>query len=141
MATPEQDLTSAELEVLKALWDIAPSTVREVMNHLHHRGRKLAYTTVLTFLARLEQKGFVRSDKSGVAYVYSPRVSRERVSKSRLRTLVEELYDGAAGELVLQLVREESFTKGELDELQRLIDELDGGKGGRNSRQPSSRDG
>ncbi|MBT8484572.1 MAG: BlaI/MecI/CopY family transcriptional regulator [Phycisphaerales bacterium] len=125
MAPPESDLSTAELEVLKTLWDDGASTVRDVLNRLHGRGRKIAYTTVLTFLTRLEQKGYVRSDKSGVAYVYRPRISRERVTRSRLQTLLEELYDGAAAPLVLQLVRDRRFTADEIAELQSQIDELE----------------
>src|SRR5437867_3488915 len=105
MAERQFELGSAELEVLKALWETGPSTVRDVMKHLHARGRRVAYTTVLTFLTRLEQKGFVVSDKSELAYVYRPAVKRDRVLKSRLKTLVNEMYDGAAGPLVLQLIR------------------------------------
>jgi predicted transcriptional regulator len=107
------------------LWDLGPATVRQVLEHLDARGRQLAYTTVLTFLTRLEQKGFVRADKQQIAYVYRAKISRRRVSKSRLRTLLEELYDGAAAPLVLQLVQEERFTRDELEQLQRLINELD----------------
>lgn len=125
MAPPESDVGTAELEVLKTLWDEGPATVREVMNHLHAQGRMVAYTTVLTFLTRLEQKGFVKSDKSGLAYVYRPKVTRERVSRSRLKSLLEELYDGAAAPLVLQLVREKRLSRKEIAELQRLIEDLD----------------
>lgn len=119
------ELGSAELEVLKTLWDSGPCTVRDVLKQLQERGRRLAYTTVLTFLTRLEQKGFVTSNKSGLAYVYRAKVSRERVSRSRIRSLVEELYDGAAGALVMQLMQSERLTAEELDELQRLLDRLD----------------
>jgi BlaI family penicillinase repressor len=122
----EADLPAAELEVLKTLWDGGPATVRQVMNRLHRRGRKVAYTTVLTFLTRLEQRGFVKSDKSGMAYVYQPKVTREKVSKSRLRSLLEELYDGAAAPLVLQLVKDEQLSREDIDELQQLINRLDG---------------
>ena len=125
MAPRETDLGAAELEVLKALWDHGPATVRQVMNHLHERGRKVAYTTVLTFLTRLEQKDFVTSDKSDIAYVYRPAVTWARVTKSRLRSLIEQLYDGAAAGLVLQLMREEKFSGDEIAELQKLIDQLD----------------
>lgn len=132
MAERRFDLGFAELEVLKALWDAGPSTVREVLNHLHARGRRVAYTTVLTFLSRLEEKGLAVSNKSELAYVYRAKVSRDRVMKSRLRTLVNEMYDGAAGPLVLQLIRSERFSTEEINELQRLIDRLDekGRKGG-----------
>lgn len=125
MASFETELGSAELEVLRTLWETGPTTVREVMNHLHARGRTVAYTTVLTFLTRLEQKGCVASDKSGPAYVYRPTVTREKVSKSRVGTLLEELYDGAAGALALQLVREGGLGAEEIDEMRRLIDALD----------------
>ena len=119
------DLTNAELEVLKVLWEDAPRTVRDVMNALHEQDHDLAYTTVLTFLSRLEQKGFVKSDKSLQAYTYRPLISREKVTKARLRSLVEELFDGAAGPLVLQLVRDASLSRDELSELHELVDQLD----------------
>ncbi len=127
MAPREAELGMAELEVLKTLWDHGPATVRRVLNHLHQRGRKLAHTTVLTYLTRLEQKGYVRSDKSGLAYVYRPKVSRAKVTKSRLRSLIEELYDGAAGPLVLQLMREheQKLSTAEITELQKLINQMD----------------
>jgi BlaI family penicillinase repressor len=124
MSKMQYDLGTAELEVLKALWDRGSSTVREVMNHLHEGGKRVAYTTVLTFLTRLEQKGFVKSDKSGLAYVYRAAITRERVSRSRLKSLIEQLYDGAAAPLVLQLMRSERFSPDEIAELHRLIDEL-----------------
>src|SRR5262249_49787296 len=102
-----------------------PATVRQVMARLHDRGRRVAYTTVLTFLTRLEQKGHVRSDKSGLAYIYRAKLSRQRVSRSRLRSLIQQLYDGAAGPLVMQLVQDERLTPAEIDALQRLIERLD----------------
>jgi predicted transcriptional regulator len=128
MATPMPELGDAELEVLKALWDGGPGTVRQVLAHLHERKRRVAYTTVLTVLTRLEQKGYVSSDKSGLAYVYRARVSRQRVAASRVRAMVEQLYDGAAGQLALQLVKDERLTPAEIEELQRLIEGLDRGE-------------
>ena len=125
MAEREYEIGTAELEVLTVLWDLGPATVRQVMSRLHDRGRRVAYTTVLTFLTRLEQKSFVRSDKSGLAYVYRASVSHARVRRSRLRELVNQLYDGAAGPLVLQLIRTERLTADEIEELQQLIDDLD----------------
>ncbi len=125
MAPRENDLSTSELEVLKALWDHGPATVRQVLNHLHDQGRQLAYTTVLTFLSRLEQKRFVKSDKSDQAYVYRPIVSRQKVTATRLRSVIEQLYDGAAAPMVLQLMREENFSSDEIAELQNLIDQLD----------------
>ena len=125
MAPRESDLGTAELEVLKALWERRRATVRQVLNQLHEQGRRVAYTTVLTVLTRLEQKGVVKSDKSGMAYVYRPMLTRATVTKSRLRSLIEQLYDGAAGPLVLQLMREKKFSADEIAQLQKLIDQVD----------------
>lgn len=125
MARREYNLGKAELEMLRALWDEGPTNVRGVMNFLHQRGRKVAYTTVQTVLGRLEQKGFVESDKSALAYVYRAKVSRERLSRSRLNSLLDQLYDGAAGPLVLQLLRTQRLKPEEIDELHQLIDRLD----------------
>jgi len=125
MAERQHELGSAELEVLKTLWDIGPATVRDVLNQLHTQGRRLAYTTVQTLLTRLEQKRFVSSDKSDLAHVFRARVSRDRVTRTRLETLVVQLFDGAAGPLVLHLIRNERLTSKEIDELQKLIGALD----------------
>jgi len=125
MTERQHDLGSSELEVLKALWDHGPSTVRDVLNHLHEQGRKLAYTTVLTFLTRLEQKGFVVSDKTNLAYVYRAGVSRDRITRSRLKALVEDFFNGATGQLALQLVRTSKFTPAEIAELQKVIEQLE----------------
>lgn len=125
MAKATLELGSAELDVLKVLWDRGPRTVREVLDELHARGRRVAYTTVLTLLTRLEQKGAVASDKSEQAYVYRPKVTRERVTATRLRTLVQQLYDGAATPLVLQLMQSEKFSPEEIAQLQQLIDRLE----------------
>jgi BlaI family penicillinase repressor len=125
MADKLHVLGAAEFEVLKALWQVGPATVREVLNELHARGRHVAYTTVQTLLTRLEQKRYVTSDKRDLAHVFRARVSRDRVTRSRLKNLVSQLYDGAAGPLVLQLVRTERLTPEEIEELQKLIERLD----------------
>ncbi len=127
MADKLHDLGTAEFDVLKALWEVGPATVREVLTHLHEQGRKLAYTTVQTLLTRLEQKRYVTSDKSDLAHVFRAKVTRDRVTRTRLKNLMSQLYDGAAGPLVLQLVRTEHLTPDEVIELQKLIERLDAG--------------
>jgi len=119
------DLSPAELEVLRVMWDIGPATVRQVLDALTERGKDWAYTTVLTFMTRMEQKGLVRSDKTGMAYVYRAAVTRNRVRKDRIKSLVEELYDGAAGPMVLQLLKSQHLNRDDIEALQKLIDELD----------------
>ncbi|MCA9305842.1 MAG: BlaI/MecI/CopY family transcriptional regulator [Phycisphaerales bacterium] len=125
MGKKDRDISAAELEVVAALWEGGPMTVREVMNTLHGQGREIAYTTVLTFLARLERKGVVVSDKDGVAYVYRAVVSRDKVARTRVKDIVEQVFDGAPGPLVLHLMKNERFTSEELAEMRALIERLD----------------
>ncbi len=129
MTQREYELGSVELQVLKVLWEVGPAPVRGVLDAITQRGRQIAYTTVQTMLTRLEQKGFVRADKSGTAFVYRALISREQITRSRLRQLVNQLYDGAAGPLVLQLVRTQRLRAEELEQLQKLIEELDAKEG------------
>ncbi|MBS0188955.1 MAG: BlaI/MecI/CopY family transcriptional regulator [Planctomycetes bacterium] len=125
MARKQIELGEAELDVMKTLWDFGPQTVREVLNRLHERGRNVAYTTVMTFLTRLEQKGVVASDKRDTAYVYRPKVSRQSVTLSRIKALVDQLYDGAAAPMLAQLIENQTFTADEISQLRRLIEDLD----------------
>lgn len=126
MSKQTYELGEAELSVLRVLWDEAPLSVRDVMDRLHGRGRDVAYTTVLTFLTRLEKKGYVTSDKGGQAYVYRPKVTREQVTASRVRGLLDELFDGAAAPMVLHLIESEKLSTDDLARLRKLIRDLDG---------------
>lgn len=125
MAKRDYMLGDAELEVLKVLWERGPMTVREVLGVLEPAGHDWAYTTVLTMMTRLEAKGVVSSNKSGQAYVYRPKVSRERVTRDRLQGLIEQLFNGTPGSLVLQLMQSERFSPQELAEFRSLIERLD----------------
>ena len=128
MSKSEYKIGSTEQEVLQALWGVGRGSVRQVLSEMHAKGRNLAYTTVQTMLTRLEQKGFVESDKSGMAYIYRAAVGREEVMRSRVRSVVEQFFDGAAAPLVLQLIQTEKFSADEISELHKLIDKLDSSK-------------
>ncbi|MCA9299111.1 MAG: BlaI/MecI/CopY family transcriptional regulator [Phycisphaerales bacterium] len=125
MARRRIDLGDAELDVLNVLWECGQSTVREVLEGLHARGRKVAYTTAQTVLARLEQKGYVSSNKSGFSFVYKAKVTRDRVLDSRVRGLMHDLCDGQAAPLVLHLMEKQRFSADDLAKFQELIDRLD----------------
>ena len=125
MSSPRSPLSETELEVLKALWDRGSGTVREINELLSQRGRRWAYTTVLTLLARLESKGYVASDKSGLAHVFRPLVTRDKLLSQRLITLAEELCEGTATPLVHALVQGQRFTAEEIEQFRALLDELE----------------
>ena len=117
---------TTELEVLKALWECGPATVRQVHAHLHDQGQRAAYTTVLTHLQRLEAKGYAASDKRGLAHVFRAAVSRDRLLRRRLKSLADELCDGAASPLLHALVEGRRFKPEEIERFRRMLDELEG---------------
>ena len=124
MTPSPPDLGGGELEVLKALWHLGPSTVREAREHLADRGRELAYNTVQTVLRRLVDKGFVSVDTSEHSHVFRARKTRDQIGKRRVRELLQGVYDGAAGSLAAQLIRNGRVQPDEIDELQGLLDQL-----------------
>ena len=119
----QSGLGEVEMDVLKVLWDLGPSSVREINGELAARGRVLAYTTVSTHLLRLSTKGFVASDSSVMPHVYRAAVSRDDLLGRRLREAADDLCDGDAVPLVLALVRRHRFTPEELARFRRLLDE------------------
>jgi BlaI family transcriptional regulator, penicillinase repressor len=122
MAGENREIPAAEMDVLRTLWKLKTGTVREVMEELAARHRRLAYTTVLTLLTRLERKGcVVRVNKEGLADVYRPKISRQRVTADRLGALVEQLGDGQALPLVLQLVQTHKLSADDIKHLRRLL--------------------
>ena len=116
-------LSEAEIEVLKVLWDLGPSTIRAINGELSERGRRWAYTTVSTLLLRLATKGCVASDASSVPHRYRAIVSRDEMVGRRLREAAEELCDGDAVPLIMALVQKHRFSHEDLARFQRLLDE------------------
>ena len=88
-----------ELECLKALWTLGHGNVKDVREVLT-RDRKLAYTTVMTVLDRLEKRGRVERRKEGRFFVYSPAVSRDTLRRLAVDALVEDFFDGSERVLV-----------------------------------------
>jgi len=125
MSQRRDELSEAEQEVLKTLWELGSGTVREVYEALQRHGPRRAYTTVLTFLGRLEGKGYVTSDKTGLAHVFRATVSREALLTQRLARLVDEICEGTATPLVQALVRGRHFSSEDIARFRQLLDDLE----------------
>ncbi len=130
MKPTRPSLSEAEVEVLKALWDEGAATVRQLNELLGRRGRRWAYTTVLTLLQRLQSKGWVESDTTGQAHVFRAAASREELLQDQLRTLADQYCEGEPTPLVLALVRDRRFSAEEIDRFRRLLDRLEDGVSG-----------
>jgi BlaI family transcriptional regulator, penicillinase repressor len=112
--------TDRELDVMSILWRRGSGTVSEVKADL---AEELAYTTVLSALQILSEKGFVRHEPEGRAYRYFPTVAPEAAGDSALGRILDKIFHGSAEQLVARLVRREGLTPGELAALRRLLDE------------------
>ncbi len=121
-ATP----TGRELEALKVLWSReGGATVREVYDELKPRegGGELAYTTVLSLLQTMEQKGLVGHRASGKAYVYQAKIRRGPTFRRLAGGFLDQVFDGALGEYVARALQSRRPSLAELEELERLIAE------------------
>ena len=112
--------TDRELDVMAVLWEQGPSTVAEVRERL---ADDLAYTTVLTILRTLEEKGHVGHEEEGRAYRYHPLVAREEAGSSALRRLLGTVFGGSSELLLTNLVSDRGLDRGELERMRRLLDE------------------
>lgn len=124
MAKRPATIPDSELDVLRVLWDRQQATVREVLETLRAAGREWSYATVATLLDRLETKGVVTSDRSDLAFVYKPAITPQEVQQKRLKNLVEKLYQGEPGLLVLHLLKSHPLDPKQAREVRSLLDEM-----------------
>ena len=121
--------TDAELEILHALWDLGPATVREVHERLA-RHRTTGYTTVLKLMQIMTDKGLLEreGEQRANAHVYRPAVARESTQRQLLRDLLDRAFGGSARALILQALSAKKSTPQELAEIRKMIEHLERGK-------------
>jgi BlaI family transcriptional regulator, penicillinase repressor len=125
MARPRSERpTDLELEILKALWERGPSTVREVREALTAT-RPMLYTTVLKMLQIMTEKGLVVRDERERAHVYHPKESRKTVAGKLTRDLLSRVFDGSTSQLVLHALEHKPAKPEELAEIRRLIEQVE----------------
>ena len=120
-----QDVSEKELAVLQFLWDHGSATIRQLTDALYPDGTDVHYATVQKMLERLEAKGHVHRDRSSHAHRFSALTDRNTLVGRRLRAVAEQLTGGLMAPLLTHLVRAESLSAKERQELRQLIDELD----------------
>ena len=119
-----QDVTDAEREVLRVLWEAGPSTIRTLADELYPGGGTSEYATVQKLLDRLQDKGHVSRRADGRQHVWSARVRREELVARRLRDTADELCGGSLTPLLTHLVSTARLSRDEVAELRRLVDRL-----------------
>jgi BlaI family penicillinase repressor len=124
MRTPTPTLTRQELAIMKVVWTLERATVRDVFDQLR-ASRPVAYTTVLTMMKILEQKGYVTKTRDERAFVYRPARPRQQVIGGMVREFVDRVFDGASRPMLLHLVRQTKLSDKDRKALLRAIEEVD----------------
>ena len=107
-----------ELEVMSVLWRRKSATVSEVRDELDET---LAYTSVLSALQTLEEKGYVRHESEGRAYRYFPTIAAERAGKSAIARIKDAMYQGSAERMFAHLVSDRTLSRDELERMRALL--------------------
>jgi predicted transcriptional regulator len=120
--------TQAELEILSALWERGPSSVREVREHVATATRRAGYTTVLKLLQIMVGKGLVVRDESERSHVYRAAVAREQTQRQLVSDLVERAFGGSASQLIQQALATRRASPQEMREIRHMLERTEGDK-------------
>jgi predicted transcriptional regulator len=124
MRTPNPTLTPQELAIMKVVWRLEKATVRDVYEALREK-RSVAYTTVMTMMKILEEKGYLKKARVERAYVYKPSRPRQQVVGAMVKDFVDRVFDGAATGLLAHLAKDRRLSTEEREQIRRVIEEMD----------------
>jgi len=116
------DLGQLQRAVIEVVWELGEASVHQVRERLG-RKKKLAYTTVLTAMQKLEKAGWLRHRTQGKSYVYLPTRTREEAGAKSVHKFIKRVFDGDPVLMFQHLMRESSLSDTELRELRKMIDE------------------
>lgn len=112
-------LTRQELEIMKIVWEQGAATVKDVCESMS-KIKPIAYTTILTLMSILEEKGVLVHTKSGRAYVYRPLLSRRQATRNQIQDILARFFDGCPEKLIENVLEDEM----ELPELSATVRDL-----------------
>lgn len=114
--------TDVELQILNALWNLGPSTVRQVHDRLGQT-RDVVYATTKKMLLVMLEKGLVKRDESARPIVYRAASSQKLTQRRMLNDLIQKIFDGSTKSLLVQALSSGKASKEDLDEIRKLLDE------------------
>ena len=127
MRTPHPTLTPQELAIMKVVWRTDEATVRDVYEALQET-RPVAYTTVMTMMRILQEKGYLTKATNDRAHVYRPAKPRQQVIGGMVRDFLDRVFDGASDPLLVHLARDNKLTPKQRRIVRQLLDEKEGDK-------------
>ncbi len=117
--------TAVELEILRILWELGPSPVREIHARLN-AAKGTNYSTTVKMLSVMLTKGLAKRDEAATPHIYRAAMTRDRAAKKFLSELIEKVYDGSAMSLVLQALATGKASPAEIEDARKLLDEMEG---------------
>jgi predicted transcriptional regulator len=122
MRTPHPTLTPQELAIMKVVWSRDKATVRDVYEAMREK-RTIAYTTVMTMMRILEEKGYLKKTLVDRAHVYKPAQRRQQVIGAMVRDVLDRVFDGASDSLLVHLAKDNKLTEKQRRIVKQLIEE------------------
>lgn len=116
-------LSKAEMEIATIVWDLGQATVRETCEALP-KSRCLDFTTVQTYLSRLENKGYLTSQKVGRAKVFKAKIRPKQVIREATDDFVNALFGGKSLPLVRHLISDREMSDSDIDEIESMLENL-----------------
>jgi predicted transcriptional regulator len=126
MATKQIRPTKLELAILKVLWEAGPRSVRDIQGILNE-SKPTGYTTVLKMLQIMTEKGLVDRDESVRPQIYRARHSQEHTQRNLVRDLLQRAFGGSVKALVMQALATRKSSARDLEEIEKLLDRIEGG--------------
>jgi len=117
-------LGETEMEVLHHVWDMGEATVKQVRKRVLEN-REVAYTTIMTVMKNLAEKGYLKYRKDGVTYVYSPAQEPESVRSNLIKDLMKKVFKGSPKQLIQTLVNSEDMTAKDFREIKKMIEQME----------------
>lgn len=117
--------TKSELEILQVLWQNGPSTARFVNDYLNKEKREVIYMSTLKLMQIMVEKGFLKKDESQMKHIYWAAVEEGKTKGVMLGKVVDTLFNGSAGSLMMQLLGDKKLSSEEMDEFRELIKKID----------------
>lgn len=117
-------LGETEMEVLHHVWDMGEATVKQVRKRILE-DREVAYTTIMTVMKNLAEKGYLKYRKDGVSYVYSPAKEPESVRSNLIKDLMKKVFKGSPKELVQTLVNSKEMSADDIMEIKDMINKME----------------
>jgi len=114
-------LTRQELQIMKVVWKLGNATVKEVCDTMSQT-KPVAYTTILTLMGILEEKGALVHTRSGRAFVYSPVLSRRQATRNQVRDVINRFFDGKPESLIENVMENESIAADQIENIKNLVE-------------------